>query len=242
MSVAPPPPIPLLYEDAALVVVDKPAGVPVIPAPGWPAPACVQHRVAAQVGSRLWVVHRLDRDTSGALAFARSADAHRALSMAFEARQVRKWYLAVVHGVPSPTEDTIAMPLHGARKGKTRPAAPGETGARDAVTRYRVTRAWRRGAAALALVEAEPLTGRRHQIRVHLRALGTPIVGDAVYGGSAGDALVEVPSVRLALHASRLDVPHPVSGARVVVDAPLARDFADLVAHLDRAWTGEAAS
>ncbi len=209
-----------LYSDDALVVVDKPAGVTVIPAPDVAAGACLRDRVASTLGGRVWVVHRLDRDTSGAVAFARTAEAHRALSMAFERRDVVKEYRALVAGRPTPAAGTVDVALHDARKGKARPAAPGEPGARQAVTRYETGRVWRLGERHEAEVAARPATGRHQQIRVHLRAIGTPILGDAHYGGALVTPFAAVPVPRLALHAAALDVPHPVSGRRVVVHAP----------------------
>ena len=236
------PPIGMLYEDADLVVVDKPAGVPVTPAPGWPAGACVQARVAAHVGSRLWAVHRLDRDTSGALAFARSAAAHRALSVAFERREVQKGYDALVVGVPEPRHGAIDVPLHAARKGKARPARPGEDGAREASTGYQVTRSWRAAGRAVALVALTPHTGRHHQIRVHLRAIGTPILADPVYGGGQAALPDGVGPPRLALHASVLDLPHPAGGRRVGVEAPWPADLEAVRLWLDRHWAVDSTS
>lgn len=228
------PAITFLYEDADLVVVDKPAGTTVIPAPGMPEGACLRHRVAAAVGTHVWVVHRLDRETSGVVAFARSAEAHRALSMAFESRDVGKQYVALVAGVPSPPTGRIAVPVHEARRGKSRPARAGETGARDAVTGYATTRVWRVGNAAVARVHATPETGRHHQIRVHLRSIGTPVLGDDLYGRANR---LDLPVPRLALHAARLDVPHPATkGRRVVVDSPWPPDLATLTLWLDAQW------
>jgi tRNA pseudouridine32 synthase/23S rRNA pseudouridine746 synthase len=234
-----PPPMAFLYEDDALVVVDKPAGVPVAAAPGWPAEACVQARAAAAVGSRLWLVHRLDRETSGALAFARTAAAHRALSQAFERREVTKTYHALVAGIPVPPRGAIELPLHEARKGKTRPAVPGETGAKPAQTGYQVRRAWWHDAAAVALVEARPATGRHHQIRVHLRAIGVPILADAVYGRGVRPLPADHSCPRLALHADALDLPHPDGRRRVVVAAPWPADLAGVTAWLDAHWRVE---
>ncbi|MGD9903266.1 MAG: RluA family pseudouridine synthase [Vicinamibacterales bacterium] len=230
------PPVALLYEDDVLVVVDKPAGEPVVAGPGWPPGATVQARVAAQIGSRLWVVHRLDRETSGALAFARSAAAHRALSMAFESRDVAKAYRAVVAGCPSPSAGTIDVPLHEARRGQARPARPGEPGARLATTGYQVAAAWQEGDEAVALVDLQPHSGRHHQIRVHLRAIGTPILADPVYGRAAAGLASRIGLARLGLHATRLDVPHPASGRRVQVTAPWPADLAAAVAWFDRHW------
>lgn len=228
-----------LYSDADLVVVDKAAGETVVPALPGPPSTCLHARVAAAVGQRVWAVHRLDRGTSGAVAFALSAAAHRALSMAFELRTVHKTYVALVSGVPSPAAGRITIALHEARKGKTRPATDGEPGARAAVTGYRVTTSWRLDEAAVSRVEAQPETGRHHQVRVHLRAIGHPILGDDVYGrsGPAWCAGLLVP--RLALHAATLDLPHPSGMRRVVVEAPLPDDLRALVGRLDAAWRRE---
>jgi tRNA pseudouridine32 synthase/23S rRNA pseudouridine746 synthase len=228
-------PISFLYEDADLVVVDKPAGVPVIPAPGVPPGTCLRDQVSAALGGRIWVVHRLDRDTSGVAVFARSAAAHRALSMAFEGRDVAKHYVALVAGTPSPPRGTIAIHLHEARRGKTRPARPDEPGAREAETAYEVTRAWGSGTWTVARVDAAPLTGRHHQIRVHLKAIGTPILGDRRYGPAAA---LDLPVPRLALHAARIDVPHPVTAKRrVVAESPWPADLATLTEWLDAHWS-----
>lgn len=231
---APPAAISLLYEDEALVVVDKPAGTPVIPAPGHAG--CVRDWAAAQVGSRLWVVHRLDLETSGALAFARTAAAHRALCLAFEHRDVQKTYLGFVRGA-SALEGTIDQALHRARKGKMRPALAGEAGAIDAQTAYAVRRRWQLDGDIVSLVEARPLTGRQHQIRVHLRSLGTPLLHDGVYGGREPDATARLPIHRLALHARSLVVPHPGSGREVRAEAPEPADFRAVRRALDAAWT-----
>lgn len=235
-------PVTFLYDDAALVVVDKPAGVAVIPMPETPPGSCLRDRVAAALDARVWVVHRLDRDTSGVVVFARTAEAHRALSMAFERRDVVKQYAALVYGVPAAPAGAIDMPLHEARKGKARPARAGEPGARAATTEYRVTRAWALDAQHIAAVAATPRTGRHHQLRVHLRAIGTPILGDTVYGRASAAPLSGVPVPRLALHAASIDVPHPAGGRRVTVTAPWPADLAALTAWLDAGWTVEAAS
>ncbi|MGE0814289.1 MAG: RluA family pseudouridine synthase [Vicinamibacterales bacterium] len=237
---SPPAPIVILYEDASLVVVDKPPGVPVVPAPGTAAGECLRDRTAATVGTRTWVVHRLDRDTSGVVVFARSAEAHRTLSMAFEARDVGKEYLAFVRGRPDPPTGRIDVSLHDARRGRTRPAASGEAGARAAATGYSVATVWRAGAAAISAVRAAPHTGRRHQIRVHLRAIGTPILGDAIYGAAGAGPPFEGPVSRLALHAASLAIPHPVSGRRLVVAAPVPPDLGALESWLDEHWAREA--
>ena len=234
------PPISLLYEDDTTVVADKPPGVAVIPAPGEPPGACLRDRVAAQIGTRAWVVHRLDRDTSGIVVFARTADAHRMLSMAFDRRDVERRYVALVRGVPAAADGIIDVPLHGARRGKVRPARVDEAGALPAQTAVRVTRVWRPGETVVAQVQVEPLTNRHHQMRVHLRAMHTPIVGDPIYGTAIAPLPVEVPVARLALHASFLEIPHPSGARRMVVESPWPLDLQVLTDWLDARVPAEA--
>jgi len=226
-------PLVLLHEDRNVVAVDKPAGAPVIPARGEDAEASVQRRLERQTGRRLWVVHRIDRDASGVVLFARSAEAHRALSLAFEHRLVHKSYVAIVAGRLSPLAGRIEAALHAARKGKTRPAKPGEPGALPAVTEYATDRLWRIGGADVTRVTASPLTGRHHQIRVHLRSLGVPILFDRVYGRGSVALPPEAPCARLALHALRLTLPPDAHDRARTFEAPLAQDLAALERWLD---------
>jgi RluA family pseudouridine synthase len=224
----------VLHEDRAVVAVSKPAGTPVIPARGEDAEACVQRQLERQLGRRLFVVHRIDRDASGVVLFARNAEAHRSLSLAFEHRLVHKSYVAIVAGRLSPPAGRIEVALHAARKGKSRPAHPGEAGAQAAATDYATERTWRVEGRDVTRVTASPLTGRHHQIRVHLRSAGAPILFDPLYGRGFGPAgLAAAPASRLALHAARLDVPAPSGGERLVIDCPLAEDLGALVAWLD---------
>jgi tRNA pseudouridine32 synthase / 23S rRNA pseudouridine746 synthase len=225
----------LLHEDDDLVAVAKPAGIAVIPARGEPPEASLQHQLAAARGERLWVVHRIDRDTSGVVVFARTAAAHRALNLAFEARTVDKRYVAFAAGVLDGVR-RIDVPLREARRGKTQPAAAGDPGARHAVTEVEVERRWRRDAAVVCRVRCRPITGRHHQIRVHLRAAGAPIVHDPRYGkATLRGALAAAPCPRLALHAEALTVPGP-SGPRTFV-APWPDELVALEAWLDAGWT-----
>lgn len=223
-------PLVLLHEDDDVVAVQKPSGEPVIPARDGSAQDCVQRRLERQLGRRLWVVHRIDKDASGVVVFALNADAHRALSLAFEHRRVSKAYTAFVAGSIEPPRGRLDVPLHPARKGKTRPARPGEPGAQAATTAYATQKRW----TLVSLLEVHPLTGRHHQIRVHLRAAGVPILFDPLYGrGLMPEALAGAPCARLALHARRIDLPAPRGEGRVVVEAPLAPDLAALVEWLD---------
>ena len=221
---------PVLHEDAELVAVAKPAGVAVIPARGEPPEACLQHVVAAARGERLWVVHRIDKDTSGVVVFARTAAAHRMLNIAFEERQVTKGYVAFAAGALEGVA-RIDVPLHEARKGKSRPAEPDEPGAKHAVTELAIERRWTRDGAVVSKVRCRPITGRHHQLRVHLRWAGAPILHDPLYGkDTLRGPLAAAPCPRLALHAAELTVP----GGRTFL-APLPDDLVALERWLEGA-------
>lgn len=228
--------IAVLHRDAALLAVDKPAGRLVIP--GRPGPAgagapSLREELEAAHGP-LWVVHRLDRGTSGVLLFARTAAAHRALNLAFERGEPEKTYLALVVGHP-PAAFTADQALVPARKGRMKPAPPGDTRAKAARTAFRVVETFPAGPGrpALALVEARPETGRTHQIRVHLLAAGHPLCVDPDYGDEAPlrDAAGRVVLARTPLHAARLVLDHP-DGGRLSVEAPLPPDLASALALL----------
>lgn len=221
-------PAAILHEDRDVLVVDKPAGVTVIPARDGEVGASLRSRLEAARGERLWVVHRLDRETSGVVVFARHAEAHRALSEAFEQRRVEKRYVAFVTGAVEAAR-TLDVALHAARKGKMRPAKPGEPGAKPAVTEVSPRRAWRREGRVVTEVEARPRSGRQHQIRVHLRWAGAPILFDPLYTPKeAMRGLEGAPGGRLALHAHTLVVPGVGR-----FEAPLPEDLRALGAWLD---------
>src|SRR5881227_1353166 len=219
-------PFEIAYQDAHLLVVDKPAGVVVHPARGNRSGTLAQalHGVAAG-GEDPWragIVHRLDRDTSGLLVVAKSDAVHRALKAALSARRIEREYLALVEGRPPARSGTIDAPIGRDRRHRERVST--ETDApREATTDFVVERALPRS----TLLRVRLRTGRTHQIRVHLEAIGHPVVGDPVYGGREAYGLE-----RQFLHAARLAFHHPVSGARVDVASPLP---ADLVAALQRA-------
>ena len=182
------------------------------------------------------LVHRLDRQTSGVLLVAKDAGAHRALAAAWRTREVRKTYLAVVWGRPARRRGEIRLKLD-RDPVDTRRVLASETRGRDSVTRYALVATSRGTRAGLSLVECELLTGRMHQIRVHLAALGLPIVGDRVYGPkrlapSVDSRLAKVAGElqRHALHAWRLRAPHPAGGATLDVCAPVPADLRDLLA------------
>jgi tRNA pseudouridine32 synthase / 23S rRNA pseudouridine746 synthase len=220
----------VLFEDEHLLAVDKPAGQLVIPGRGAPE-RTVLDEAQARFG-RLWVVHRLDRGTSGVLLFARSAAAHRALNLAFDRREVEKRYLALVRGAPA-SEARLDAAIAPARRGRMRPARPGDERGKPAVTHVRLLEAFpaRPPLPALALVEASPETGRTHQIRVHLAWAGTALAVDPDYGeatpltGAGGEILL----ARTPLHAAALLLRHPTSGAPLRVESPLPEDMARLI-------------
>lgn len=224
-----------LYEDAAVIVVNKPAGIAVIPGRDERPAQSLRGLLEARRGEALWVVHRLDRDTSGAVLFARTAAAHRAASMAFEARAVDKRYVAFVRSERALERDgTIRVPLHAARKGKMRPAHEGEPDALASETAWSVSASRASRAGVVSEVEARPHTGRQHQIRVHFRWLGAPLLVDALYGQCASRPPASLgegsPALeRLTLHSTRLSLLHPLDpSARLEIDAPLPPDLAAL--------------
>jgi RluA family pseudouridine synthase len=220
------PTLSILHRDDAIVVVDKPAGLCVIPPRGLDPRDCLRHAVEQALSQKVWVVHRIDRDTSGVVVMARTADAHRALNDAFAARAVGKTYRALVSSAPAAAEGVVDVALAPGRKGRMRPAAPGEAGL-AASTRYRVLERFPAApdrAASASLLECEPLTGRQHQIRVHCRALGCPILGDRLYASQ----VVRDRAPRLMLHALSVRLKHPVTGEEAVFVAPIPADFESL--------------
>jgi 23S rRNA pseudouridine1911/1915/1917 synthase len=225
----------ILHEDADLVVLDKPAGLTVHPGAGR-ATGTLVHRLLARypemagVGGpgRPGIVHRLDQGTSGILAVARTPAAYHRLTRAFAAREVDKRYLAIVYGEPKPSQGMIDAPIgrHAVRR-KEMAVRPG---GRPSRTGYRTLAA----RAGIALVELDLATGRTHQIRVHLKHLGHPLVGDAVYGEARWKGLPKPVQVRLrdfprpALHAWRLALKHPADGRPLAFEAPVPEDLREL--------------
>lgn len=211
--------VPVLFEDEWLMVVDKPAGMPVHPAKGHPAGTLVNallgHGLAGGEEFRPGIVHRLDKDTTGLLVVAKSADVHRKLTGLMRRREVDRRYLALVHGAFSVDSGTIEAAI-GRDPARRKSMAVGGVAARDAVTHFTVIERLN----DYTLVEAKLETGRTHQIRVHFLAIGHPVVGDPVY--ARRDAL-EVG--RQFLHSHRLSFVHPVTGEEVVVQSDLPEDL-----------------
>ena len=214
------------YADEHLLVVDKPAGVVVHPARGHRAGTLAQALAGVAAGgedaARAGIVHRLDRDTSGLLVVARSEEAHRALRSALQARAITREYLVLVEGRPPARTGTIDAPLGRDRRVRTRMSTDTDV-PREAVTHFEIERALPR----TTLLRVRLETGRTHQIRAHMQAIGHPVVGDPEYG-TPGRLGLE----RQFLHATRLAFAHPVTGEPVDVSSPLPPD---LQAALDRA-------
>ena len=204
------------YEDEHLLVVDKPAGLVVHPAPGHAQGTLVHGLLAYDVEGgdgpeRPGIVHRLDRDTSGLMVVARSPEAHRRLQELVQEREVTREYLALVVGRPRSQRGTIEAPIGRDRRDAMRHSLDTDT-PREAVTHFEVEELLPRH----ALLRVRLETGRTHQIRVHLAAVDLPVAGDPVYG-RAGELGLE----RQFLHAARLAFRHPVTGAAVEVSSPL---------------------
>ena len=208
------------YEDEHLLVVDKPAGLVVHPAPGHSQGTLVHGLLAYDVEGgdepeRPGIVHRLDRDTSGLMVVARSAEAHRRLQEMVQAREVTREYIALVVGRPHSLRGTIEAPIGRDRNDALRHSLDTDT-PREAVTHFEVEELLPRH----ALLRVRLETGRTHQIRVHLTAIDLPVAGDPLYG-RAGDLGLE----RQFLHAARLAFAHPITGAEVDVSSPLPPDL-----------------
>jgi 23S rRNA pseudouridine1911/1915/1917 synthase len=238
------PEINVLFADDEIIVVDKPAGMTVHPAPGHPDGTLVDGllwrfpelaTMAEPDGVlRPGIVHRLDKDTSGVMVIARTPFARTALSRQFKERSVRKIYLAIVKGIVARDQVTIERPVgrHPIERKKMSVRSPM---ARDATSRVTVLRRFEPSAAdglevGASMVRVKPETGRMHQIRVHLASIGHPCLGDRVYGGAHHIELFE----RQALHALALSIAHPRSGERVEFLAPLPADFATFLARESR--------
>ncbi|MGA2026795.1 MAG: RluA family pseudouridine synthase [Syntrophobacteraceae bacterium] len=239
-----PMPLDILFEDEDLLIVNKAPGLVVHPGAGHREGTLVHGLLAhcarlAVQGSPLrpGIVHRLDKDTSGALVIAKSERAYLSLVRQFKDKGVRKEYLALVYGIPAKGEGEISS-LLGRHPTDRKKIAVLQNRGREALSRWRVEKDW--GETALLRVQIE--TGRTHQIRVHLSHIGHPVVGDETYGGnrrlarnvkSAPVRDLLLGTQRQMLHAIRLEFTHPVTGATVSANAPLPEDFRDLIARLD---------
>ncbi len=241
-------PLDILYEDRDLIVLNKPAGLVVHPAPGSPDQTLVNALLAhcgdslSGIGGvkRPGIVHRLDKDTSGIMVAAKNDEAHNGLAKQFEDHSIARAYLALVWGTPNPSKGEIEGNIGRSPTNRKKMAIVSH-GGKWALTRYQVKKVFAQG--ALSLVECRLATGRTHQIRVHMTSRGHPLVGDQTYGGgakssrtrslpvAAKDYITHFP--RQALHAELLGFAHPLSGKWLEFNQPLPKDLADLVTFLD---------
>jgi 23S rRNA pseudouridine1911/1915/1917 synthase len=233
------PHVPVRFSDAHLLVVAKPAGLTVHPGAGRRderratlVDALRAQRVVLSAAGgdpdRPGIVHRLDRGTSGVLVVAKSDEAHHGLSALFRAHHVEREYWALVDGVPEPAHATVDAAIARSQSHRTRFTV--NPGGRRAVSHYDVVEP--HGRASVVRVRLE--TGRTHQVRVHMAAVGHPVSGDLLYGASSAVAR-ELGLERFALHARRLAFTHPVTGERVDVEEPLPADLASAVERLRQA-------
>jgi 23S rRNA pseudouridine1911/1915/1917 synthase len=224
----------ILHEDDHIIVIDKPAGLLSIPSS--PEAGASEDTVLRRVReymqfkrrhkSYVGMLHRLDRDTSGSLAVALSKEAHAAGRQLFKEHRFERFYLALVQGVPEPPSGTIrgriSSTYHSGRRKLVASHEPGLDAATDYAVRERLDDA--------ALLELRLHTGRQHQIRLHLEALGHPLIGEKVYTGATPSNAA--PAKRPMLHAWKLAFPHPLTGIRVAVEAPIPADFVKLMKRL----------
>ncbi len=240
-------PFTILYEDADLIVLDKPAGLVVHPAPGNEDGTLV-NALLAHCGEQLTgignerrpgIVHRLDKDTSGVMVVAKTQSANTALTAAFAARDLDRAYVALVWGLPNPLTGEIDGAIGRDRRERKRMSVLAHSG-KPSLTRYRTLRVWQ---GAVAELECRLATGRTHQIRVHLASRGNPVVGDPLYlrrVPAAARALPEPVRLRLldfprqALHAVRLGFAHPRTGQALSFATEPPADMAELIDALDR--------
>jgi 23S rRNA pseudouridine1911/1915/1917 synthase len=226
-------PFAIVWEDDCLLVVDKPAGVVVHPARGHRGATLSEALAGRAAGgedpARAGIVHRLDRETSGLLVVAKSEEVHRRLQQAIRRRDLRREYLALVEGCPPARSGTIDAPIGRDRRVRTRMSTDTDV-PREARTHFELERAL----PGFALLRVVLETGRTHQIRVHLQAIGHPVAGDPEYGTPGALGLG-----RQFLHAARLAFAHPVTGEQVDVSSPLPPDLAAVLARLEAAADGE---
>jgi len=221
-------PLDILYEDDAVICINKPAGMVVHPAPGHPTGtfvnALLYHcRSLPPQDLRPGIVHRLDKETSGVLLAAKTVEAHKKLIEAFSRREIEKEYQAVVVG--NPGEKVIDEPI-GRHPLKRKEMTILEKG-RHATTIIETLK-FSKG---FSLVKAKPITGRTHQIRVHLKSINTPVIGDTLYGPVKLSRKLKVE--RHLLHAYRLTFPHPTNGKKITIEAPLPEDFKSFLKNID---------
>ena len=220
----------ILHIDEQIIVINKPAGLPVLP-DGWEKNAPYLVKMLEEEYGKVFIIHRLDKVTSGVIIFARTADAHRALNMQLEKHEAEKVYHAIVEGEPRWNEKTTKFPLRTNVGHKHRTMVDDKNG-KPSETRFKVIKRYQAHVEydrkESALVEAKPMTGRTHQIRVHAYALGHPLMGDILYGAEETNIIA-----RPALHAHSLTFTHPSTNERLTFTAERPKDFVSALKLLD---------
>ncbi len=211
----------IIHEDQYLIVVDKPAGLSVLP-DGWEKDSKYLVKIFEEAYGKMFIVHRLDKITSGVMVFARDAETHRALNIQFENHEAQKTYHAILAGNPKWEEKVAKHPLRANVGHKHRTMVDDKNG-KPSETRFRVMKRYQES----ALVEAKPMTGRTHQIRVHAYALGHPLVEDVLYGARDRYGLA-----RPMLHAQSLSFIHPATNEKVKFSTPHPADFDEALERL----------
>ena len=212
----------IIHMNDYILVVNKPASLPVLP-DGWDKDAPYLVQMLEEDYGKVFVVHRLDKVTSGVMVFALDKESHRALNIQFENREVDKVYHAIVEGEPNWNEKVAKHPLR-ANVGKKHRTAVDDKNGKPSETRFRILNRYQSG----ALVEAKPMTGRTHQVRVHAYALGHPLLGDVLYDGEETSIIA-----RPALHAHSLTITHPATKERLTFKAERPEDFVTALERLD---------
>lgn len=233
-----PPAYELLFEDEDLILINKSSGIPVLPERQNIQHICIKSLIEKRYGS-VFIVHRIDKETSGVLCMAKNPGAHKALNQIFMDRQVEKKYLAIVEGKLLMEADVISLPIYQDRSGN-RIDKKGKT----AISHYQVKESFRH----YSLLEIDIKTGRQHQIRLHMQAIGHPLMVDSLYGNSTAFMLSSVKKKfnqkeeeerplldRLSLHAYSLSFTHPFSGEKIYKEAPLPKDLLATLSQL-RKW------
>jgi 23S rRNA pseudouridine1911/1915/1917 synthase len=221
----------ILLEDDTIIVINKPAGLLVLP-DRFDRKLVNLYELLKETFGAIYIVHRIDRETSGVVLFAKTAEMHALLNTAFEQRQVEKIYRAIVVGSPNADSGRVDLPIaeneHGVRKMKI-----DKKNGKEAITDYKVIEKFN----SHALVEAKPHTGRTHQIRVHMSAIGLPILADHLYSNSGWFFLSSIKRnykssgeekpllARTALHAFSLSFLHPAAGEKILIEAPMPKDM-----------------
>ncbi len=252
-------PLDIVFEDDDLAIINKPAGMMVHAGAGATEDlrnrgtlvnALLHHfATLSAVGGEMrpGIVHRLDKETSGLIVVAKNDEAHRKLAAQFAGREVKKTYIALVHGWPKKDRGTISASISRDRVRRIRMTTRG-TGGRDAISHYSVVRRLDSPFGKFALVEVKIDTGRTHQIRVHMASLGHPVVGDALYGapremrarrGRATDEGAAISLPRNFLHAAQLELTHPRTAERIALKSPLPRELQEFLETLERNTTGD---